>query len=55
MATWERRCTSNAPVADVIATRAGNTLALMAVAWVVGGVLGFVLGVAAGVRRGSLA
>lgn len=43
----------NAPVADVIAMRAGNTLALMAVAWVVGGVLGFVLGVAAGVRRGS--
>ena len=31
----------NAPVADVIATRAVNSLALMATAWVVSGVLGF--------------
>ena len=30
----------NAPVAEVIAVRAGNSLALMAVAWVVSGVLG---------------
>ena len=44
----------NAPVADVIAWRAGNTLALMAVAWVVSGVLGFALGVVAGVKRGSV-
>lgn len=44
----------NAPVADVIAWRAGNTLLLMAVAWVVSGVLGFVLGVVAGVKRGSV-
>lgn len=43
----------NAPVTDVIAARAGNTLALMLVAWVAGGVLGFALGVVAGVRRGS--
>lgn len=43
----------NAPVADVIAMRAGNSLALMATAWLVGGVLGFALGVIAGVRRGS--
>lgn len=43
----------NAPVADVIAARAGNSLALMAVAWVVSGVLGFALGIVAGVRRGS--
>ncbi|HAM15294.1 MAG TPA: ABC transporter permease [Eggerthellaceae bacterium] len=43
----------NAPVADVIAWRAGNTLLLMAVAWAVSGVLGFALGVVAGVNRGS--
>ena len=44
----------NAPVTEVIAWRAGNTLLLMAVAWVVSGVLGFVLGVVAGVKRGSV-
>lgn len=44
----------NAPVADVIAARAGNSLALMAIAWAVGGALGFALGVAAGVKRGSV-
>lgn len=43
----------NAPVADVIANRAFNSLALMTVAWVVSGVLGFALGVIAGVKRGS--
>ena len=43
----------NAPVSQVIAYRAGNSLLLMTVAWVVSGVLGFVLGVAAGVLRGS--
>lgn len=41
----------NAPVAEVIAMRALNSLALMAIAWVVSGVLGFALGVVAGVRR----
>lgn len=44
----------NAPVADVIAARAGNSLALMAIAWAAGGALGFALGVAAGVKRGSV-
>lgn len=44
----------NAPVADVIAARAGNSLALMTIAWAVGGALGFALGVAAGVKRGSV-
>lgn len=44
----------NAPVSEVIATRALNSLALMAVAWVASGVLGFALGVAAGMRRGRL-
>ncbi|MBQ9043284.1 MAG: ABC transporter permease [Eggerthellaceae bacterium] len=44
----------NAPVADVISWRAGNTLLLMTVAWVVSGVLGFTLGIVAGVKRGSV-
>lgn len=43
----------NAPVSQVIASRAVNSLALMAVAWLTSGILGFALGVAAGVRRGS--
>lgn len=43
----------NAPVAQVIASRAANTLALMAVAWVVSGCLGYGLGVLAGVKEGS--
>ncbi len=42
----------NAPVADVIAARAGNSLALMAVAWALSGVLGLVMGVVAGVFQG---
>ncbi len=45
----------NAPVAEVIASRALNSLALMGVAWLVSGVLGFVMGVVAGVYRGRLA
>ena len=44
----------NAPVAEVIANRATNSLALMAIAWVVSGVLGFALGIAAGAFRGSV-
>lgn len=43
----------NAPVADVIAIRAGNTLLLMVVAWVISGILGFVLGILAAVKRSS--
>ena len=43
----------NAPVTQVIATRAANTLLLMLVAWVVSGVLGFALGVVAAMKRGS--
>lgn len=42
----------NAPVADVIATRALNSLALMSIAWVVSGVLGLALGIVAGAFRG---
>ena len=44
----------NAPVAEVIAHQAANSLALMAIAWVISGVLGFALGVAAGARRGGV-
>ena len=43
----------NAPVSEVIAHRAANSLALMGVAWLFSGVLGFALGVAAGARRGG--
>ena len=43
----------NAPVPEVIAHRAANSLALMGIAWLLSGVLGFVLGVAAGARRGG--
>ena len=43
----------NAPVSEVIARRAANSLALMGIAWLVSGVLGFVLGVVAGARRGG--
>ena len=43
----------NAPVATVLAVRAGNTLLLMLVAWVVSGVLGFTMGVVAAVKRGT--
>ncbi len=44
----------NAPVAQVIAERAGNSFLLMFVAWVASGAFGFVLGVSAGVFRGSV-
>ena len=43
----------NAPVSEVIAHRAANSLALMGIAWLLGGALGFALGVAAGARRGG--
>lgn len=43
----------NAPVTEVIATRALNSLALMATAWVISGALGFALGVYAGTHQGS--
>lgn len=44
----------NAPVSQVIAERAGSSLLLMAVAWVLSGVIGFALGVVAGMNRGRL-
>ena len=42
----------NAPVSEVIATRAVNSLALMTVAWVLSGVIGLAMGIVAGVYRG---
>ena len=44
----------NEPVADVIASRALNSLALMGVAWAVSGVLGLALGVIAALNEGRL-
>lgn len=43
----------NAPVSEVIAHRAANSLALMGIAWLFSGALGLALGVAAGARRGG--
>lgn len=43
----------NAPVTQVLATRSLNTLALMAIAWVLSGVIGFALGVLAGLKKGT--
>ncbi|GIH24589.1 ABC transporter permease [Acrocarpospora phusangensis] len=43
------------PVADVIATRFGASLALMGVAWLLSGLLGYALGVLAAIRRGRFA
>ena len=43
----------NAPVSEIIAHRAANSLALMGIAWLLSGALGFALGVAAGARRGG--
>ncbi|HIS40429.1 MAG TPA: ABC transporter permease [Candidatus Aphodovivens avistercoris] len=45
----------NAPVSQVIAERAGASLLLMAIAWVLSGVIGFALGIVAGMNRDRLA
>ena len=42
----------NLPVAEVLATRAGNTLLLMLVAWIFSGAIGLTLGVVAGYNKG---
>ena len=44
----------NASVVQVVAERAGNSVLLLASAWVISGVLGVALGVLAGALRGSL-
>lgn len=51
---WGTSLRFNAPVTQVVATRAASSLALLAVAWLLSGVLGFALGVAAGMNRGRL-
>ena len=43
----------NASVAQVIANRSVNSLALMGIAWLLSGVIGFALGVASGIRQGG--
>lgn len=48
---WGTSLRFNAPVADVIATRAVSSLALMGIAWVASGVIGFVLGIVAAAWR----
>ena len=50
---WGTSLRYNAPVTTVIAQRAGNTLLLMVVAWVLSGAGGLLLGILAGFRRGS--
>ncbi len=42
------------PVADVIAVKFLNSMALMITAWVISGLLGFILGIIAGLNRGKL-
>ena len=44
---WGSSLRFNAPVTQVIATRAANSLLLLAAAWLISGVLGFALGVLA--------
>ena len=44
----------NAPVAQVLAWRSGNTLLLISIAWVCSGVLGLTLGILAAVRRDGI-
>lgn len=51
---WGTSLRFNAPVTEVIAHKAANSLAMMTVAWLLSGVLGFILGVAAGAKRGGL-
>lgn len=51
---WGSSLRYNAPVMQVIATRAANSLLLLAAAWLISGVLGFALGVVAGARKGSV-
>ena len=43
----------NAPVAEVVGERLGNSALLLASSWLIAGAVGLALGVAAGARRGS--
>lgn len=44
----------NAPVSEVLINRSLNTLALMALAWVLSGIFGLAMGVVAGIKQGTL-
>ena len=44
----------NAPVTEVLANRSLNTLALMAVAWILSGIIGLLMGIVAGIKQGTL-
>ena len=48
---WGMSLRYNAPVAQVVGERLGNSIALLACAWMLGGVIGTALGVVAGTHR----
>ncbi len=50
---WGLSLRFNQAVGDVLVQRAGNTLLLMTLAWLLSGFFGFTLGVLAGMKRGS--
>lgn len=51
---WGTSLRFDAPVTEVVATRAANSLALMACAWTASGAIGFALGLATAMRRDGL-
>ena len=51
---WGMSLRFNAPVEHVVGERFANSIALMAVAWLLAGALGLIVGVASGAREGSL-
>ncbi|MDO4854093.1 MAG: ABC transporter permease [Coriobacteriia bacterium] len=51
---WGTSLRFDAPVAQVVAAKAQNSLLLLALAWLFSGIFGFVLGIVAGVKRGAL-
>lgn len=50
---WGMSLRFNAPVAQVVGERFANSIALMAVAWLLAGVLGLLVGAVSGAREGS--
>ena len=50
---WGISLRFNQPVTAVLAQRAGNTLLLMLVAWLLSGVIGLFMGIVAGMKKGS--
>lgn len=51
---WGTSLRFDAPVAQVVAAKAQNSLLLLAFAWLLSGLIGFVLGIVAGVKRSTL-